>query len=803
VFLVSTPTIRGLSRIEREFEASDQRRYFVACPHCGESQWLKFERLRWEKGRPETAAYACEGCDAAIAEHQDGDAGSGRMAGDGDLGRSRDDRLPPLGALFAGGLAQLGADRAIVGGSARVKGGGGGGGTEVTEYFYFASFAVALCEGPITGIGRIWADGKIMSRDGVTLRLHKGGEEQEPDPFIASKMGAANTPAYRGTAYVVFEELPLERFGNRLPQLSFEVFRPLAEPDTAEGLVRAVTLIPASGEFAYATHGIRKGASGETAAENLNALEHETDLVVALDRLQASAPRVESVSLVVAWFGDDLRAGHCQVRPAVEVAAKATSPRAWVVNGVERGAAHVVSTDVEGRPIYGGTPADFAVVQAIQELKARGFRVTFYPFILMDVPAGNDLPDPHSDHAATLGQPTFPWRGRITCSPAAGYPGSVDKTVSAGSQVAALFGSAQPSDFAVSGESVSWTGPSDDWGLRRMILHYAHLCAAASGVDAFLIGSEMRGLTTIRDGAASYPSVAAFRDLLADVRSILGAVTKLSYAADWSEYFGHHPADGSGDVFFHLDPLWADPDTDFVGIDNYMPLSDWRDGVRAPRRRSQRTGDLRPRLPAGQHRRRRGLRLVLRDRRGSQGAGPHPDHRRRPRETVGLPHQGPARLVGEPARQSPGRHRGRRANGLGPAVEADRLHRGRLPGGRPWHESAERLLRPEIVGELPAALLPRLARRRHPAGLHRGDLGLVGRRRQQPDLLGLWRPHGARRRLRRLDLGRAALSVLPRARRRLDRRAELAARALADRPPRGGVARRAGARPLPPRRFGR
>ena len=100
---------------------------------------------------------------------------------------------------------------------------------KVTEYFYFASIAVALCEGPITGIGRIWADGKIMSRDGVTLRLHKGGESQEPDPFIAAKMGMGDTPAYRGTAYVVFEELPLERFGNRLPQLSFEVFRPILD----------------------------------------------------------------------------------------------------------------------------------------------------------------------------------------------------------------------------------------------------------------------------------------------------------------------------------------------------------------------------------------------------------------------------------------------------------------------------------------------------------------------------------------------------------------------------------------------
>jgi phage terminase large subunit GpA-like protein len=69
VFMVSTPTIRGLSRIEREFEASDQRRYFVPCPHCGAMQWLQFDRLRWAKGKPETAAYTCERCDRPIAEH--------------------------------------------------------------------------------------------------------------------------------------------------------------------------------------------------------------------------------------------------------------------------------------------------------------------------------------------------------------------------------------------------------------------------------------------------------------------------------------------------------------------------------------------------------------------------------------------------------------------------------------------------------------------------------------------------------------------------------------------------------------
>ncbi len=129
--------------------------------------------------------------------------------------------------------------------------GGGGGEVETTEYRYYASLAVALCEGPITGIGRIWADGKPMDLSGVTWRWYPGDEAQDANSFIAAKMGADSTPAYRGTAYVVFEELPLAHFGNRLPQLSFEVFRPLADPDTAEGLTRAVTMIPASGEFTY------------------------------------------------------------------------------------------------------------------------------------------------------------------------------------------------------------------------------------------------------------------------------------------------------------------------------------------------------------------------------------------------------------------------------------------------------------------------------------------------------------------------------------------------------------------------
>ena len=62
--------------------------------------------------------------------------------------------------------------------------GGGGGKVKTTEYLYYASFAVALCEGPITGIGRIWADGKPLDMTGITWRWYRGDDTQGADPFI-------------------------------------------------------------------------------------------------------------------------------------------------------------------------------------------------------------------------------------------------------------------------------------------------------------------------------------------------------------------------------------------------------------------------------------------------------------------------------------------------------------------------------------------------------------------------------------------------------------------------------------------
>ena len=458
----------------------------------------------------------------------------------------------------------------------RTSEGGGKGGPRVNRFSYTVSFAVGLCEGKIDGIGNIWANGELLCQSDLNYRLYKGDEDQTPDPLIEAIEGADNAPGWRGLAYIVFEDLPLETFGNRIPNLSFEVFRP---PQAGAGAARletrieGVDLIPASGEFAYATSSIlRDDGPGRQSWLNINNSRGKPDFLAAIDDLEARLPNCRSVLIVSAWIGTDLRCGDCTIRPGVETRETVTRPYSWSVAGDDRSSAYLISR-LDGRPVYGGSPADTSLIEAITELKARGFSVSVYPFILMDVAPGNGLVDPYGDAE----QAAFPWRGRITCHPAPGETASVDGTDAARDQVEAFFGSAAAVNFAVSGQSLSYSGPAE-WSFRRFILHHAALAAAAGGVDGFLIGSEMRGLTTIRGESNSFPAVEQLALLAVEARQLLGAGTRLSYAADWSEYSGYQPADGSGDVFFHLDSLWSHPEIDAVAIDWYAPLSDWREG---------------------------------------------------------------------------------------------------------------------------------------------------------------------------------------------------------------------------------
>jgi hypothetical protein len=269
----------------------------------------------------------------------------------------------------------------------------------------------------------------------------------------------------------------------------------------------------------------------------MNSFTGQADLLTSLDQLQAELPNCRHVNIISAWFGSSLDAGECLVQPGAERRVRRLPDVEWRVAGQDRGSAYIVSADAEGRPNYGGTPSDESLIACIQTLKQRGFAVTLYPFLLMDTPG-------------------FPWRGRIAPSSSA--------------DVAAFFGS------------------DNDVRFRHHILHHARLAQQAGGVDAIVIGSELKALMAFRVGEV-FPAVAEMQNLAAATRVVVGPGTKITYAADWSDYFGIQEA---GDVRYHLDPLWADANIDAVGIDAYFPLSDWRDGEQLDAAPGRREHDL-------------------------------------------------------------------------------------------------------------------------------------------------------------------------------------------------------------------
>ena len=120
------------------------------------------------------------------------------------------------------------------------SGGKGGGGQKVTTvtYTYSQTFAIGICEGPIVGVRKIWANGELIynladdaeittimasnkQASGITFYL--GTDTQVANSLIEADVGAANCPAYRGLCYVVFNNLQLAKYGNRTPNLEFEV----------------------------------------------------------------------------------------------------------------------------------------------------------------------------------------------------------------------------------------------------------------------------------------------------------------------------------------------------------------------------------------------------------------------------------------------------------------------------------------------------------------------------------------------------------------------------------------------------
>lgn len=378
-----------------------------------------------------------------------------------------------------------------------------------TEYLYSGYFALLLAEGEISNIGRVWINGKEYDISPYNYRFYEGSDTQMPDPLIIAH--EKNAPAFRGISYIVFENFPLKEFGNKIPHFEFEITKKAKK--SISDKVRNICLIPGSGEFVYDTILVEKIYSSKPLQEeiykeyiNCHNPKKIADALYNLDKLQENFKNLESVSLVVTWFADNLDAGSANIYPAIE-SRNIKSSIEWRVAGFTRENARIISKDSYGIPNYGGTINDDSLRRYLEELKSRGIKILFNPMIFLDIEGK-------------------PWRGHIKARP---------------DEIGKFFAE-----------------------YRKFILHYASL--AKDYIDSFLIGSELKSLTSIRYKDA-YPSVEELIKLAKDVRDIFGRDVKISYGADWSEY--HHAVGG----YYNLDKLWADENIDFIGIDAYFPLT--------------------------------------------------------------------------------------------------------------------------------------------------------------------------------------------------------------------------------------
>jgi len=421
--------------------------------------------------------------------------------------------------------------------STQTGGGGKGGGGKTTTsqttvtYEYFITLAIALCEGPIDEVIRVWADSKVLTEDVLSAaqgkyNVHLGTEDQLIDDIMSKYLPAGTIPAYRGMAYVVIEDFPLAEYGNRIPNFTFEIRRTVKFTPSIEDKIKDMILIPGAGEFVYGTDITTKqdGAfvgsnftpSGDKDTINMHNYEGKADAVVAIDQMLNVLPNLEWVAVVVTWFATSTDAGACTIIPKVEFQGSTqVLPSDWSVAGVDRNSAQIVLFIDPKTPTYGGTPSDNTVLEICAELKNRGLNVMLYPMPFVD----ELTPDPK------------PWRGRIIPANAT--------------------------------DANNWFTKTN--GYHAFITHYANLLVGK--VDAFVIGSELVGMTGFTDVAGNYPAVNQLVTLAASVKTIMGAGTQITYAADWSEY---HSTNG----WFNLDPLWASANIDFVGIDSYFPLTD-------------------------------------------------------------------------------------------------------------------------------------------------------------------------------------------------------------------------------------
>jgi len=122
----------------------------------------------------------------------------------------------------------------------KVDGGGKGGGKKKKQKVehVFRTYAIGICEGPVSAVIRVWRNNKLVydargnawgARNNPIFlkgfRLYLGKYDQQPDPTLEAIWGIGNVPAYRGTCYMVAVDEDLTELAGAVPQWLFEVER--------------------------------------------------------------------------------------------------------------------------------------------------------------------------------------------------------------------------------------------------------------------------------------------------------------------------------------------------------------------------------------------------------------------------------------------------------------------------------------------------------------------------------------------------------------------------------------------------
>jgi hypothetical protein len=317
--------------------------------------------------------------------------------------------------------------------------------------------------------------------------------------------------------------------------------------------ILGVNLNPSVGEFVYDTIPYRAGNSVINCFSDFSM--HNTDLCVSINKLKSEYPNCKTININVSWFCSSLDANTAIVYPSTiyqNILLESFNGSNWENDYWNCSGLNNFSNL---NPITSpGTPSDQSILRLISYLKNQGFKIAFTPKLIVD-----------GASAST-----------ITYSP--------DLNTQSTTAVHNFVGQATPSMFSFSGNNLNYTG--EDFSYSRMILHYATLCSK-SGVDLFLIGTDLMGLEAIRgaswtvqgqsdgNGAVTwdYPFVASLNALADQVKSILPK-SSVVYGANWQTWMGITHQDKKAKIP-HLDQLYSNPNIDFIAINNFQPLSDW------------------------------------------------------------------------------------------------------------------------------------------------------------------------------------------------------------------------------------